>query len=230
MTGLTAEQSAIVNRLAQSAEFFWMLEVEVPSDPPSRYRLNNTAHSVDFGVDSQGDAQTYLPHPFVVSGIAEDSHGGIHSATVSASNVRRELMAAIEHFDGLIGSEARTMLAHKALLSNGEPFIEIVGIISTHRATAQSVEFVIGREDQYKTPLPLLRTNHDYCTHQPYGGLLCGYDTTTSGALQTCSFLLEGANGCRAHGDAEEAAGLENRHPRRWGGQFGVPRRQGVRL
>lgn len=225
----TPEQFSEMGKLSRSAQDVWLLEIEIPTDPVSRYRLNSSAHDVTFGTDDLGADLVYETHPFKVGGISADSHGGIHSATVAASTVRRELMAAIEVYDGLIGREARLILTNKALLASAVPLLEVVGVISTHQARVESVEFVIGREDMYRTAIPLLRTNHDYCTH-PYGGLLCGYDTTVSGALPTCSFKQFGANGCVEHGDAEEAAGLERKHPRRFGGHPGVPRRAGYRL
>lgn len=226
---VTNDIRAELSKLQQNTQHAWLLEVEVPTDTTSRYRLNNSAHSITFGTDSGGEDQVYVTFPFEPDGVREDGQGGIYSLTVTASNVKRELMAAIEAYEGLIDQPARVMLVHKGNLGGGEPIFQFDGRIATHKASAQSIQFTIGRENLYRVPLPLLRTSREFCNHI-YGGVECGYDTTRSGALQTCTFMVEGDNGCRAHGEDEEDEGLPVLHPLRFGGQLGVPRRQGVRL
>jgi phage-related protein len=225
---LSPAQVAQINRLDQQAQMCWLVEIEIPLATPSRYRLNNSAHEVEFGTDGEGAPLVYYPFPFSVAPIERDNVGSSFNLAVAASNVTRELMGAVEAYDGLIGQPAKAMLVHKALLGSGEPLLVVEGKIITHRATAKDIAFEIGQEALYRVPIPSIRVDHDFCSH-PYGGVLCGYDTTRSGALQTCSFKIEDADGCREHGEDEEAAGLEVRHPLRFGGQVGVPRRQGAR-
>ena len=226
---LSAAEIREVNSLAQVNPYLWLLEVEVPTDPPLRYRLNNTPHSVIFGTNDDGQDLTYYNASFDVEGIRVDGQGTQYNATVVASNVSRELMAALEHYNGLIDQPAKLMLVHKALLASGKPLMTIEGKIIHQVARNPDIAIEIGQESLFRVPMPGLRVDDEYCTH-PYGGALCGYDTTTSGAMQVCSFRREGPLGCRAHGDDEVANGLERKHPRRFGGHPGSPKRQGVRL
>lgn len=222
-------ESTEINRLAQQAAYVWLLEIEVPTVPVSRYRLNNSAHALEWGTDGDGEPISYAPFPFQVSGLRRDAQGRQTTAVVTASNVTRELQAAIETYDGLIGQPARVVLVHKGLLATGEPLLELTGEIVTHEAGVEQIAFEIGTANLYAASFPNLRVSPLHCSHD-YGGLLCGYDVNFSGALQTCSKRLTGTNGCEEHGEAEAAAGLEVRHPRRFGGFPGVPRNQGAGL
>ncbi len=223
---LNSAELTQINALAQAVPYAWLLEMEIPTDPIVRYRFTNQTHAMLFGTDGLGVDLEYIPFPFTVTGIRRDSNGGQYNVVIAASNVRRQIMAAIETYDGLIGQPVRVMLVHKALLGTGTPLIDIHGQIITHRATEQDIEFEVGEENLYRSNFPQLRISPTHCAH-PYGGILCGFDTTRSGANQTCTKVIEGPDGCREHGEEEEAAGEENRHPLRFGGFPGVPRNRG---
>lgn len=226
---LTQPEIAQVNRLEIAEPFVWLLEIEVPTDPPTRYRLNNSNQSLEFGTDGDGAPMFYYPFPFEVGVIQRDAEGGQFNMTVSASNISREIQASIEAYTGLIGQPVRIALISKALLAANKPILDFKGEILTHVASATEVSMEVGEPSSYKRKFPALRVLPHVCSFD-YGGLLCGYDTTRSGALATCSKFLEGENGCREHGDDEEAAGLTVRHPARFGGYPGVPRATGAGL
>ncbi len=215
-----------LNQLSQGNAYVWLLEIEVPTDPVARYRLNNSAHEVEWGTASTGTPFAYSPFPFQVTGVRRDANGSQTNVMVTASNVERQLQAAIENYDGLIGQPASLFLVNKLLLGTGTPLLEVQGEIITHRATARDISFEIGTSNLYRSNFPALRISPLFCSHK-YGGILCGYDTTRTGALQTCDKTLDGTDGCRVHGDDEEAASLERQHPARWGAFPGVPRNRG---
>jgi len=227
---LNPDQINEVNKTEIIAPFLWLLELEVPSSPATRFRLvAPCTRQITFGTDFEGIPVTYYPFDFEVGTVQRDAEGNSLNLTVRVSNITREIQSAIELYEGLVGQPARAMLVSSALLSTGIPLFSIEGDIITNSATAQDVEIEIGERSAYRDKFPALSVQPHFCSF-PYGGNLCGYDTTRSGALLTCSKLLEGENGCREHGDDEVAASLERQHPARFGGFPGVPRAPGAGL
>lgn len=224
---LSGPEIIAVNTLDQKHPYIWMLELEVPTDPPTRYRLVNQPEDYVFGTDTSGLAVTYNAYNFQVGSLQRDTEGGQFNVTVTVSNVRREMQAAVELYDGLVDQPARVLLTNKALGSSNTALLDMRGRVITPTCTERAVVFEIGNPSLYAQKFPRRRISPTYCAHK-YGDALCGYDTTLSGALQTCSKLKDDENGCTAHGDAEVAAGLTRQHPARFGGKPGVRRAGGL--
>jgi phage-related protein len=220
---LTSAAIGQLNKLAQPIPYVFLCELHVPTDPVTLFRLNNSTHPVVFGVDDEGTPLTYYPFNFEVAGLRRSADGAQFNMVVTFTNVTRELQVAVENYDGLLGQDARVMLVNRALLQQPAPMLEVLGEIINYHTTAETISFEIGRQNLYGTNFPSLRISPVHCWHK-YGGPGCGYDTTAPGALQTCSKLQEGPDGCREHGDAEVAAGLDRRHPARIGLFRGIAR------
>jgi lambda family phage minor tail protein L len=202
------------------------VELVVPTTPSATViRAVQNPWPIDFQFDSSGGPITWNPFPVQVGSVDENNRGNLTQVSVTVTNITRDVQAAIELYDGLIGMDARVMLAHVARIPTGIPTFEAKGSILASSATAESAVFEVGVFNLFQAHFPLKRMMRDFC-HWKYDSPGCGYDTTRGGALPTCSKKMEGANGCREHGDDEVSAGLTRKHPQRIGLFKGLSRTQ----
>lgn len=208
------------NQLESELPFFWLFEIEVPTDPPTRYRLTNYTRRVNFGTNSLGEALSYYPFPIVHGGIEESSTGDLPSISITIANFSREISQALADYDGLVGQPVVIRLVSAAELTNAQAQIREDAEILSGVAKGGVVVFTLSSGNLYERKLPPFRVSSVGCRHL-YGGIGCGYNLSL-GTLPTCSKLFEGENGCGEHGDDEVATGQTRKHPRRFGGFPGV--------
>lgn len=213
------------NALATTERFIWLYEVEVPSDPPTIYRLTASPQSVVFGETQQAEAIVYSPFPITHGEIDLDSSGNLPSTSLTISNVSREVIATLENYGGLLGQKVRIILAHSLAIGlAGSPVAEEEFQIVGSSADSQSVSLTLGSVDLYGVKIPKTRMTRYHCRFV-YRDAGCGYALPTSDAnsLLTCDKSLDGQNGCQAHGASYTAAGVTAVHPGRFGGFPGIP-------
>ena len=194
--------NALINANSLDLPFVWLLEVEVPTTPPSRVRICRYTESIDYGVNSSGQAINYEPFPFSIEKIEEDSEGTLPSIAISVSNVTREIQALLEAYGGLIGQVTRLMLVNVTDL-NGSPLLEYAGEVVSLTASESAVVFEVAAFRLASQPVPSKRALSDFCRFKYKGGR-CGY----TGALPTCDKVLGGDNGCEAHANQERFGGF----------------------
>lgn len=207
------------NQLATTGRWIWLYEVDVPTDPVTRYRLVRSPEAVSFR------GQTYSPFPITHAPSELGSTGDLPTVQVTVSNVSREIISTLESYQGLIGQPAKIILAHSFSLGDtGQPVAEEPFEIITSSANAASVTFNLGSRDLYEMTVPASRMMKNHCRHQYRDGA-CGYALATTNAnyLSTCDKTLDGPNGCKVHGDSYTSAGLTPIHPDRFGGFPGIP-------
>jgi phage-related protein len=217
---LTPHQKKSVNQLEAEWPNFWLYEIEVPTDPPTRYRLTNNTRAVQFGTNSLGEPITYFPLPIFHGGIKSASNGNLPSIDVSVGNVSREISAALAAYGGLVGAPCVIRLVNAGELLNSAAQYREDSIVRGVRVTQEVVTFTLAAGNLYERQLPARRITSGHCGFQ-YGGAACGHDIELTGLL-TCSKLKDGANGCTEHGDAELAEGAPRLHPERFGAFPGV--------
>ena len=209
------------NRLATGKEFIWLYELELPSEPEvTRYRLVRGPESVSF------QDKLYSPFPIAHSVDRQDLEGGLPTVSLTVSNVSREIISALEQYDGLVGQPVRIMLTARDLLGlTGEALIDQAFKVISTSANETAVTAQLGDLSLYDTFVPSTRMLKDSCRHQ-YRGLECGYAVPSANAfyLSTCDKSLDGPNGCVVHGASETDAGMNLvLHPERFGGFPGIP-------
>lgn len=210
------EQQATAQQLTPRYPFVWLLEIDVPTDPPITYRLVRNPTSVTYR------SITYAPGSFEISSIKADSEGLLSSFSVSASNVNREPEAALQIHAGLVESKVRAFLVNVNELT-ANPYLELRGEVADSSSNERTATLRVGQQFIQERNFPSQRVDRKYCV-RAYGDTLCGYDTRRTGAFQTCSKLRDGPNGCIEHGDDEEAASLPRLHPLRFGALPGIRR------
>lgn len=219
ITGLPLEILAEKNQLATLERFIWLYEINVPTDPPTLYRLVRAPQSVDY----QG--RTYSPFPITHDVIRRDSEGDIPETTLTVSNVSREIISTLETYDGLVGQQVKIILAHSlAIGEDGVPVAEEVFDIVRSAADAKAATLTLGTTNLHTLTVPKARMMRSHCRHQ-YRSAECGYslDEGDANYIATCDKTLNGQNGCQVHGDSYTAAGLTPLHPDRFGGFPGLP-------
>lgn len=216
------------NKLAQDQPLIWLIEVSIPSDPPTRLRITNYNDPVLYGQNSQGAALTYSPFPALHGEISESSKGDLRDFEVKVSNVTLELMAAIDQYEGLIGQEVVLRIVSAAALNDPNAQIDYVGSISACSVDQEAATFTVGSVNLTKAKFPRNRYVARHCRFR-YGGPECGYmipvspppDDTIGGGLSTCARTIEA---CEDHGADELARGVTVLHPLRYGGFPGTYR------
>lgn len=176
---------------------------------------------VQFGTNSGGSPLIYSPFPISHSEISQSSKGDLQSFSVSVGNVTREISQVLATYNGLIGQPVVIRLVNASELLNAQAQIREDAKIRGVKVTSQYVTFTLSLYNLYDSKFPPFRVIGTHCRWN-YGGIQCGYNLTTPGALVSCSKLLTGNNGCEAHGEAELAAGVEVKHPKRFGAYPGV--------
>lgn len=213
--------------MIQPDPYAWLYAIDVPSDPPSKYRLSAYPQSIYFERDSLGAGLEYSPGSIGHEDVQLDTDGGIPRVRLTLQNVTREALAILETYDGLIGQKVRVVLVRVADGIDATPTVDEVYDVVESAATEDAVELTLGRAALTLKQFPDRQANRTHCAHR-YGSAACGYDTARSGALQTCTKLRTGTNGCTAHGDDEVLASLPRLHPVRMLVFRGIPRTSGV--
>lgn len=207
------------NQLATLERFVWLYEIDVPTDPLTRYRLTRNTNSVSFqGFD-------YAPFPIVHDVISRDSQGDLPETTLTVSNVSRELVSTLENYDGLVGQRVKVILAHSLAIGDdgvavGEETFEVI----SSQANEETVVLTLGTSNLFNEKIPKTRMMRYHCRWQ-YRSPECGYGLPEDNAafLPKCDKSLSGTMGCKRHGQSYTDAGLTPIHPQRFGGFPGIP-------
>ena len=206
------------NRLSSVSGWHWLFEIEVPTDPPIRYRLTSNTTQLLFGASAAGGAFTYYPYPIGWQAPSENTKGSIEDATIAVGNIARELQATVENHD-MVGQPVRIVLVHQDEIALGGAAIDDEYQILSIETDDQAFVARIGRFNLFEIPFPSRLMLRGYCTFL-YKGSRCAY----TDSLPLCSKQLLDTNGCVAHGEDEVLAGNPEQHPRRFGGFQGLER------
>ena len=206
------------NLLATKQRWIWLYEIEVPTTPPKRYRFVRDSAQVTFR------GNIYYPFPIAHNETKQDDKGNLPRVTLSVSNVSREIVDNLNSYGGMVGQPVRIILTHELALATNSTVIEHDFKIVNSSINEDSVTATLGDINLYEAKLPQQKMMRFYCRHQYQDGG-CGYNVATGDAnyLASCDKSLNGANGCRVHGESEAAAGVQVLHPERFGGFPGIP-------
>lgn len=215
--------------LIQNDPYVWLYEIDLPTDPLTKFRAAAYHETVYFGTTSLGATIPYYPFSIAHGETQADSEGGSPTVTLTAQNITRELAALLETYNYLIGQRVRTVLVRLSNTPSGTPNIDDLFEVLDGEVNATVATLSIGQSSQERKSFPDHRITRDYCTSH-YGSGRCGYDTKRSGALQLCDKTRKGPLGCEAHGTDEAIAGLPVLHPKRFRSFPGIQRQGGVGL
>ncbi len=208
--------------------FVWLYEIELPTTPPTRYRLTNHGEAIDFDTDSDADPLTFSSFPISHGEIRATNEGDLTGIQVSVSNVTREVGRVIDDHDGLTGQPILVRVVSLANLGNPAAKIEWRGEIAKARTTQDVCVFELSALNIARAAFPRWRHSSSSCRFQ-FGSPRCGYLIIASpGETVGTGFSTCGRNfdDCTDRGLDEAARSLPNQHPfPRFGAKRGIPRR-----
>lgn len=168
----------------------------------------------------------FYPYPITQGVIEESGEGDLPQLQVQLSNVGRMLAPFFETVpedEGIIGSVAQAWLLNRGDLSVADAYaFEVVDAEVGDEWCGLRLElpsFFERRtpQDRYSAQ----RCRWRFGTGTPTRPSPCGYIINAAAAFTTCGKTYDE---CVARGDDEEARNLTRLHPRRFGGQLGIPR------
>lgn len=225
MRELTDIQTERSRQLADPSGWIWLYDVEVPTEPPTRFRLTSHNTPVEHGFDSNGDAFTYDPTPIVQGEITESGEGDLPKLQLQVANESQFLRRLFEDYDGLVGQPVTIRLVHKDELGDPTASLRFDGQIVSAKVTAERVAWEVSALSAQQAVFPARRYQRLHCRHR-HGGPECGYDLTNATLAAAHPDCTKSLAACREHGTTElavlGAAGVQ--HPQRFGGFPGIPR------
>jgi len=175
----------------------WLVLLDVVVNSSTTLYLTPNPASVSF------DSQTYSPFALALAPVSSDSRGGLPDVEVTVQNVTQAISGYVEAND-MRGQRVRLRVVHSDNLADPtrtafDESYEITEIF----VTEQAVSFRLGHLRLLEQRFPARRFLRDNC-QWVYKDSSCGY----AGALATCDKILEGTNGCRAHGNQARFGGF----------------------
>lgn len=212
-------------QLQDEYPWLWLYEVEVPTDPPTRYRLTNFNAEVEHGVGSDGEPLVYSPVPIVHGGFTESGDGDLPRVQVQLAHEGLWVRRVIEDYDGLVGQPVVIRLVHALDLGDPSASMRFDGQIVSVKVTAERIAWDVSALSVQQAIFPGRRYQRLHCRHR-YGSPECGFDltnTTLEAAHPSCTKTLIA---CEERGDTEESVlgASFRKHPQRFGGWPGIPR------
>jgi phage-related protein len=124
------------------------------------------------------------------------------SVTLTAQDQTKTLATYVDLYDGLVKSDVTLYIVNEGAL-DGPPEIAEDFIVSDATTAEYIVTLTLGTESAVAQRFPNFRQFRNRCAWK-YKGERCKY----SGAMPTCDFTRDGANGCIAHGNEENFGGF----------------------
>lgn len=194
----TITANLITEKNTLSSPSAWIPLVAVEVTPTTVLRLAANASTVVFR------GETYNSFGLEIGEVAQDAKGGLHELSVSVSNVTREISAYVE-LNELRGARVTILYVHSANLADDDAVVleERYEIMSVQVKGTKFVTFRLGHDRISQHQFPSGRFLRDSC-RWIYKSVPCGY----VGGLGSCDKILEGPNGCRAHGNQARFGGF----------------------
>ena len=209
------------SQLTTQAPFIWLYELQVPGDPPTRYRLTNFTERVLFDQTTGGRDLVYYPAPIVQSPVEEGTDGSLPSITITVANTGPIMASIIDAADGFIGQPVSIMLVSSFELSNPDAAIRQDGEVISASISSESISFKVSAFNLFQLQFPPNVYRRRRC-RWGFGSTECGYVANAAGAaFSSCGKTI---GDCEERGNEEESRGLTKLHPARFGAFPGVPR------
>lgn len=173
------------NKLASASPWIILFEIEI--DDSTTLRLAAYLEDVTF------DSNTYTAFPAIVDALKEDSQGKLNTLNISVANINRTISAYVEN-NNMLGRDVTIKIVNSAYLTDNTAYISFTYRVNKIHISDEVAVFELGHENLFLMNLPRQRYVRTKCRHA-YKDSRCGY----TGAMLTCDYTLDGANGCREH-------------------------------
>ena len=179
------------NRLASSDAWLPLVKITWPDN--SVLRLVRNVDDVVFDCGDGAGPQTYTAFAWDFAELTETADGSIPQWAVKVSNVNNAIESLLQVYGGGVGGNITVYVVQASRLLR-EPDLELDFDIVGCSADSKWVTFNLGAESPFRIQFGRHNYTADACVWR-YKGPQCGY----TGDLPTCSYQMNGVNGCRAH-------------------------------
>jgi len=213
-------------RLHEGSPWIWLYELEIPTTPPTRYRLTNFTQKITFGTSSDGVDLVYYPAAVTHTIVRQTNEGDIPTLTVTVGNVDNVVGATVESYDGLRGQPARIMAVHADSLQDPNAKIEFRLKVARVGISQEAATFELRPIAVASLMFPAWRYLSRSCRFA-FGDNLCGYvipstpGESIGSGFSTCDKTIEQ---CNIRGQDESDRNVTVLHPLHYGGFQGLVR------
>lgn len=186
------------SKLASDVVYLVLLEIDILSD--SSAGVVETLRFVHNNEDYDFQGHTYMSMPFEFQ--YTSARNELPSITLSVTDFQGIIQAYLQEYKGGVDWDVRLIITNNATTS--ADYIERFKIVSaTASGSDYKISFQLGAENPLQQRFPPRLMFRDRCGWN-YKSFQCGY----TGSLPTCSFNLNGINGCKAHGNQKNFGGF----------------------
>ena len=216
-------QSAAVKQMQLDEPLVRLMELSLPTSPPSMLRLANYDRDIEHGNDSAGLPLTWKRFPFALGELRDNRQGDLATLALNVVNVTTELMEWIDGYDGLTGQRVTIRTVHSGFPANPSRVLFAADVTGCEVDQRVAV-FQLGSPKLARQVFPARRWLTQ-CGVLQFGDAECGY-SIPAGATNAIGggfdFCPRSLGACRERGDDEEARSLTRLHPRRFDGAPGI--------
>lgn len=177
-----------------------LYEVELPTDPATRFRVTNYTSPITRGAASDGTPVVFSPYPVTHSEIALSTSGDLPRFSVQFGNGGLEMVALLDAWDGLIGQPCVVRFVNFEELTNPAAEVRFDALVVACEFTWERVQLTLSAYNLTELRVPSARFLKHHCRHV-YKSPACGY----SGAIATC---LRTIDDCRVHSNSTRFGGF----------------------
>lgn len=200
---LTVETVIETNKIASATPFLELVEIEIKDAAGAHVewiRLAKNSEPVEF------EGNLFHESNFSVS--VSQNVGEEPSVTITARDITGVIREYMERYDGGVGLPIRYIIANADRLDKPAELSEDFTIIGATSPAPFEVQFTLGAESPLRLRFPISIQERDRCRFK-YKGARCKY----AGAMPTCDYTRDGANGCVAHNNKANFGGFPGLRP-----------------
>jgi len=186
------------NKVMSNTAFVILIEIDIVN--PNTRAVEETICIAKNNENIVYNGQVYTAGNFDIS--LDQREGEESTVTCTARDPTRNIQTRMEAFAGGVLSELTMMIVNTDRLDKPPEISERFKII-TSSTKDYVVTFSLGAENPLSVRYPLRMQYRDRCSWR-FKGYGCGY----AGADATCTYMLDGANGCRSKGNNLNFGGL----------------------
>ena len=186
-------------RLASTVVYVALLEIDI-LDPDTRLVSETLrfAHNNE-NYTFKGQAYTAMPFDFEVT----RSKGELPTITLNITDHTQAIQGRLQETNGGVDSPVRLLIVSTGNVDSAELTETFTVMSASARSEDYAIAFILGAENPLALRFPTRLFNRDRCEWR-FKGPQCGY----TGAVATCDFTREGANGCAAKNNTVNFGGF----------------------
>lgn len=190
MISLSAIAKEEKNKLSTGSSFVILLDIKLGEE---------TIH-ICYNTESvMWNNAEYLPFPFTISEVSEDTDGSDPNVKLSVDNTSQALQYLVEENGGGNNTEVILRVVNTEALDVQEPELEEFFVVTKTEVSQSYITFSLGTEYSARTRRPLNRYMKNNCPFK-YKGIRCGAKSTLSGCDHTLLSCRERNNSARFGG------------------------------